>query len=152
MFAKPEGSFHLYDGPEIPYINLRENYPAYSLKPRISNGDCSSKLRVRRIIFFDTCFEQMSDRRDRRHGGRDRNQRSRSPNRDRHHRSHRRRNKSPRGQLDQLPLGARPLSKHDLDSYRGLLGLYLDLQKQLDIDELSIDEVKGRWKSFYGKW
>lgn len=33
-----------------------------------------------------------------------------------------------------------------------MFGLYLDLQKNKDIDELSSDEVKGRWKSFIGKW
>lgn len=30
--------------------------------------------------------------------------------------------------------------------------LYLDIQKQKVLDELSDDEVKGRWKSFVGKW
>ncbi|GAB7345766.1 hypothetical protein MBLNU457_4034t1 [Dothideomycetes sp. NU457] len=94
----------------------------------------------------------MPDSRDRQLSDRNRSHRSRSPRREHHHKSHRRRSKSPRRQPDHLPLGARPLSKHDLDSYRGLLALYLDLQKHLDIDELSIDEVKGRWKSFYGKW
>lgn len=29
--------------------------------------------------------------------------------------------------------------------------LYLDIQKQKVLDELSDDEVKGRWKSFVGK-
>ncbi|KAK4994140.1 hypothetical protein LTR66_005767 [Elasticomyces elasticus] len=29
---------------------------------------------------------------------------------------------------------------------------YLDIQKQLDIDNLAEDEVKGRWKSFVSKW
>ena len=30
--------------------------------------------------------------------------------------------------------------------------LYLDIQKQKVLDELPHDEVKGRWKSFVGKW
>lgn len=30
--------------------------------------------------------------------------------------------------------------------------LYLEVQKQLDIHELPEDEVRGRWKSFVGKW
>ncbi|KAL9064138.1 MAG: hypothetical protein Q9161_009076 [Pseudevernia consocians] len=30
--------------------------------------------------------------------------------------------------------------------------LYLDIQKQKALEELSEDEVKGRWKSFVGKW
>ncbi|KAI9882673.1 MAG: kinetochore-associated Ndc80 complex subunit ndc80 [Watsoniomyces obsoletus] len=30
--------------------------------------------------------------------------------------------------------------------------MYLDIQKQLNFEELSEKEVKGRWKSFIGKW
>ena len=30
--------------------------------------------------------------------------------------------------------------------------LYLDIQKQKVLDELAEGEVKGRWKSFVGKW
>lgn len=30
--------------------------------------------------------------------------------------------------------------------------LYLDIQKQKVLEELSDDEVLGRWKSFVGKW
>ena len=33
-----------------------------------------------------------------------------------------------------------------------MFALYLDIQKQLDIDELDESEVKGRWKSFVNKW
>lgn len=33
-----------------------------------------------------------------------------------------------------------------------MFGLYLDIQKKLVLEELSEDEVKGRWKSFVGKW
>ncbi|KAK5069706.1 hypothetical protein LTR64_008111 [Lithohypha guttulata] len=33
-----------------------------------------------------------------------------------------------------------------------MFALYLDIQKQIDIDELEDDEVKGRWKSFVHKW
>ncbi|GAB7350524.1 hypothetical protein MBLNU459_g1113t1 [Dothideomycetes sp. NU459] len=35
---------------------------------------------------------------------------------------------------------------------RPVFGLYLDIQKQIDIEDLSNDEVKGRWKSYVGKW
>lgn len=49
-------------------------------------------------------------------------------------------------------MNARPLSKHDLREYRAMFALYLDIQKQIDVDELSEEEVKGRWKSFLGKW
>lgn len=33
-----------------------------------------------------------------------------------------------------------------------MFGLYLDIQKQLAIDDLDDKEVKGRWKSFFNKW
>jgi hypothetical protein len=49
-------------------------------------------------------------------------------------------------------LGARELNKHDIETYKPLFALYLDVQKQLDIADLSEKEVKGRWKSFYQKW
>lgn len=51
-----------------------------------------------------------------------------------------------------LPFGAREISRHDLNSYRPMFTLYLDIQKQIDIDSLDEKEVKGRWKSFTGKW
>lgn len=53
---------------------------------------------------------------------------------------------------DSLPYGARQLTKHDLNYYRPMFALYLDIQKQMDIEELSDEEVKGRWKSFMNKW
>lgn len=49
-------------------------------------------------------------------------------------------------------MDARALSKHDLKQFKTLFALYLDIQKQIDIDELDETEVKGRWKSFVGKW
>lgn len=30
--------------------------------------------------------------------------------------------------------------------------LYLDIQKQKVLEEVPEEEVKGRWKSFIGKW
>ncbi|TKA77364.1 hypothetical protein B0A49_01503 [Cryomyces minteri] len=33
-----------------------------------------------------------------------------------------------------------------------MFALYLDIQKQKVLDDLSEEEVKGRWKSFVGKW
>ena len=44
------------------------------------------------------------------------------------------------------------MHKRDLEAYRPLFAEYLDIQKGRDIDELGEDEVKGRWKSFLGKW
>ena len=51
-----------------------------------------------------------------------------------------------------LPFDAAPLSKHQLAEFRAMFGLYLDIQKQLVIDDLSDEEVRGRWKSFVRKW
>jgi len=51
-----------------------------------------------------------------------------------------------------LPLNARQLVKQDLPQFRAMFGLYLDLQKNKDIYGMTEDEVKGRWKSFIGKW
>jgi hypothetical protein len=79
-------------------------------------------------------------------------QRSRSPDRSRrdrdHHQEKRKRSPAP----VQLPLNARALVKHDLKGFKSLFALYLDIQKQIDIDELDENEIKGRWKSFLGKW
>ena len=80
-----------------------------------------------------------------------REQRSRSPTR-RHDRTHRDRKTSPNRNPTKLPFGAQALSKHDLARYRATFALYLDVQKHIFIEDLDSDEVKGRWKSFLGKW
>jgi len=49
-------------------------------------------------------------------------------------------------------LKAQALHKRDLTDYKALFADYLDIQKHLDIHDLNEDEVKGRWKSFFGKW
>ncbi|KAF2209438.1 hypothetical protein CERZMDRAFT_46969 [Cercospora zeae-maydis SCOH1-5] len=51
-----------------------------------------------------------------------------------------------------LPFKAQPLHKHDLKQHEGLFARYLDVQKQIDMEDLSETEVRGRWKSFLGKW
>lgn len=73
--------------------------------------------------------------------------RSRSPHRKHHHHRHRETQPAVR-----LPFRREPLRKGDLSEYEGLFAEYLDVQKQIDIDDLTEDEVKGRWKSFLGKW
>ena len=94
--------------------------------------------------------------------------RSRSPVRKHHHRLHDRRSRSPKRHRDghrrdkkvesgskasvHLPFSQKPLSKNDLSAYRPMFSSYLDIQKQLHIEDLDEDEVKGRWKSFVGKW
>lgn len=76
--------------------------------------------------------------------------RSRSPRVSHHHSSSHKRARASRPVI--LPLEASALSKHDFDIYKPMFGLYLEIQKQLILEELSDDEVRGRWKSFVGKW
>ena len=54
--------------------------------------------------------------------------------------------------LISLPFKALPLSKGQYDLYKPMFGLYLDIQKRKVLEELPEDEVRGRWKSFMGKW
>lgn len=78
--------------------------------------------------------------------------RSRSPrvSHHRHHSSSHKRARASRPVV--LPLEASTLSKHDFDICKPMFGLYLEIQKQLVLEELSDDQVRGRWKSFVGKW
>ncbi|RSL62495.1 hypothetical protein CEP54_005720 [Fusarium duplospermum] len=104
------------------------------------------------------------DRRDRDRRNRDSRSRSRSPahkraktSSSRHERhstepsGHRHRHREHRAPVT-LPFDARQLSKGDLGAFRPLFADYLDLQKQKDIEEMDEREVRGRWKSFIGKW
>ncbi|KAL2876957.1 hypothetical protein SGCOL_007788 [Colletotrichum sp. CLE4] len=83
----------------------------------------------------------------------------------RHHHHHRRHRDSPRDTTGgtaskdkkataavSLPYEARQLGKSEMEVFRPLLAYYLDLQKQKDIREMDEREVRGRWKSFVGKW
>ncbi|KAL2796907.1 hypothetical protein BJX66DRAFT_126072 [Aspergillus keveii] len=77
-----------------------------------------------------------------------------------HSQSHRRTNDRPSKSArdcDQpaaiiLPFNARQLGKRDLRAFEPMFAMYLDIQKGLLLEDLSEDEVKGRWKSFTGKW
>lgn len=51
-----------------------------------------------------------------------------------------------------LPFSARALSKADLPAFEPLFAEYLDVQKQINIEDLDERELKGRWKSFVSKW
>lgn len=51
-----------------------------------------------------------------------------------------------------MPLGARKVKKHDFKAYKPMFALYLDVQKRLILEDLEESEIKGRWKSFVGKW
>ncbi|KAL8973543.1 MAG: hypothetical protein Q9197_002206 [Variospora fuerteventurae] len=74
-----------------------------------------------------------------------------------HHR--RQRSLSPRPHSHQarnapvtLPFHAQPLRKSDLKTYKPMFGLYLDIQKQLFLEDMEDREVRGRWKRFVGRW
>jgi hypothetical protein len=51
-----------------------------------------------------------------------------------------------------LPYKANPLSKRQYDDYRPLFQSYLDIQKNIQLDDLDEREAKGRWKSFMSRW
>ncbi|CAG8948480.1 unnamed protein product [Penicillium salamii] len=87
--------------------------------------------------------------------------RSRSPHRSRHtsdrrhgdkDRERERRHKDVPKKPVILPYQARELSRRDLEAYHPMFAMYLDIQKGKFIEDLSEDEVKGRWKSFTQKW
>ncbi|KAL6711272.1 hypothetical protein ACN47E_005803 [Coniothyrium glycines] len=98
---------------------------------------------------------ESSGRRSHRHreGEHHHSRRSRSPRHDEdRHRHKRRRSRSPPPKPVLLPYKAKPLSKRQFDEYRPLFQSYLDIQKQIQLDELDEREVKGRWKSFVSRW
>ncbi|RMJ10015.1 hypothetical protein CDV36_010371 [Fusarium kuroshium] len=78
---------------------------------------------------------------------------STEPSGHRHSSSSSRHNRHRAPTVTTLPFDARQLSKKgDLGAFRPLFADYLDLQKQKDIEEMDEREVRGRWKSFVGKW
>ncbi|CCU81923.1 hypothetical protein BGHDH14_bgh02662 [Blumeria hordei DH14] len=50
------------------------------------------------------------------------------------------------------PFNARELSRRDYQDFKPIFALYLDIQKGIALETLGQIEVKGRWKSFLGKW
>ncbi|OTB11128.1 hypothetical protein K445DRAFT_322317 [Daldinia sp. EC12] len=69
-----------------------------------------------------------------------------------HHHRHRRSSTPSTRTLNELPLGARALVRSDFETFKPLFAQYLEVQKRKDIATLDEREVKGRWKSFIGKW
>lgn len=51
-----------------------------------------------------------------------------------------------------LPYNSKQLSKRQFQEYKPLFQSYLDIQKQITLDDLDEREAKGRWKSFVGRW
>lgn len=103
-----------------------------------------------------TTFRDEDRKRSRSHRDRDRDQGdSRDKKRKSHHRSSRKhedRADQPEEAPQPLPFGSRELTKRDITHYEPVLGMYLDIQKSLILEDLSEKEIKGRWKSFMGKW
>ncbi|MCJ1281664.1 hypothetical protein MMC26_000985, partial [Xylographa opegraphella] len=66
--------------------------------------------------------------------------------------THHHKRKRPAVPATLLPFQAVHLSKHDYSSQRPIFALYLEVQKQLALGDLSENEARGRWKSFVGKW
>ena len=117
-------------------------------------GDATYTLQLPTIIKPLTMSTSTRDL----HKGRDRSRsptnhshsrRSRSPHSHRHHILSKR--SKPSAPVP-LPFQALRLSKHDFQKYKPIFGLYLDIQKHIVLEELPEEEVKGRWKSFLGKW
>ncbi|KLJ11446.1 hypothetical protein EMPG_09751 [Blastomyces silverae] len=129
--------------------HYRDEYRSYRSRSR-------SLSRSQPVSTSHSPSPQHSRRRDqhRRHrrASDDRDARSRSP--ERRNRKHSRREQGRRAVAAPvtLPFDARPLSKHDLQLLEPMFALYLDIQKNIDIADLDEREVKGRWKSFVGKW
>lgn len=103
----------------------------------------------------------MSDHyRPHREGIRRRESRSRSPRRYHEsshrtrspHRHHHRRKRSPEDTPKGLPYNSRQLTKHDFQAFKPMFALYLDIQKGKILEDMDKTEVRGRWKSFIGKW
>ncbi|KAJ4349936.1 uncharacterized protein N0V89_008556 [Didymosphaeria variabile] len=89
--------------------------------------------------------------RHQKHHHHSRHPRSQSPQRDDDHRK-RHRSRSPPPRPLTLPYHAQELSKRNLEEYKPLFQSYLDIQKQINLDDLDEREARGRWKSFVGRW
>lgn len=84
---------------------------------------------------------------------RDREHRHRHHQHSSHHSSKHKRKRSPSPPLPAtLPFKCPRLTKHDLEEWKPVFASYLDIQKQIYIEDLPEDEIKGRWKSFISKW
>ncbi|KAI0178647.1 hypothetical protein GGR52DRAFT_532947 [Hypoxylon sp. FL1284] len=158
-----------YDGDEMSIDGRRDNMQTRrSLSPRDYEGmsrqrshqsrhntyrrderhrDCDSDYDLDRTSQMRR-EEQPSDSRSH-HRTRARSPSTQHHQRRRHHRSE---TYQPADVPDELPFGSRRLVRSDLENFRPLFAQYLEVQKQKDIAALDEREVRGRWKSFVGKW
>ncbi|UKZ50133.1 hypothetical protein TrVGV298_004389 [Trichoderma virens] len=115
----------------------------------------SRRHRDKRSLSPDGSPQRYSGERKRRAspGRRDREREPRRPrSSDGYHGSSSRASKQTSQAAVELPFGARQLSKDDLRAFEALFGEYLSLQKQRFIEDMDDREIRGRWKSFVGKW
>ncbi|KAK2590369.1 hypothetical protein QQS21_011945 [Conoideocrella luteorostrata] len=78
---------------------------------------------------------------------------SHRPHRSHHRRrDHKSRHADVHAKPESLPYSVRPLSKSDLRKFQPLFAYYLNIQKQKYLEDMDEREIRGRWKSFVGKW
>lgn len=107
-----------------------------------------------------TVAKMADSSRTHRGGDRTRDERSRSPRRHHSHshrarsphRHHHKRKRSPGAEDKALQFKSRELGKRDYDTFKPMFATYLDIQKQKILEDMDETEVRGRWKSFVGKW
>lgn len=151
--TKPQPPERAINDQELNKLDRKENTmpPTKSPTPRRSNSLSRTRSRS------PSRPHEHSKRRRRDDHDRDRERRHRHRHGHGHH-SHRRghdrdRRAEPETRVAiTLPFGARELSKRDLELFEPMFAMYLDIQKGIFLEDLGEDEVKGRWKSFVGKW
>jgi hypothetical protein len=145
-------------------MKTRQVHPRRGNGPLVQRGP--SPCRPHMVLFLTSIMprslsaeeEQEAKKPQERHSRDDRKshhhaRRSRSPRRDEdRHRHKRHRPRSPTAKPVVLPYKAKPLSKRQFEDYKPLFQSYLDIQKQIQLDDLDEREAKGRWKSFISRW
>jgi len=112
------------------------------------------------ITAWTSSAEMADSSRSHRENDRGRDERSRSPRRHQSHshrarsprRHHHKRKRSPDARPKELPFNSRELGKRDYDAFKPMFATYLDIQKQKILEDMDEIEVRGRWKSFIGRW
>ncbi|KAL7907090.1 hypothetical protein GGI35DRAFT_77840 [Trichoderma velutinum] len=139
--------------PQSSRISTRDGHESRHRHSHQEGG--SRRHRDNRSLSPDGSPQRHSGERKRRASPR-RRDREREPRRPRssdgHHGSSSRASKQTSQVAVDLPYGARQLAKDDLRAFEALFGEYLSLQKQRDIGDMDDREIRGRWKSFVGKW
>ncbi|OAA51853.1 phytanoyl-CoA dioxygenase [Metarhizium rileyi] len=121
------------------------------------DGDTSKDYAVSRVRSHSPTRKRQVSKMDRRSASPD-GESHRTHKSHSHHHHRRREHKRARRTLAAasvpatLPFSARALSKSEFHAFEPLFAYYLDLQKQKFLQDMDEREVRGRWKSFVGKW